>query len=123
MSDMFPIKNGLKQRDALSTLFFNFVLNYAIRKVQVNKDGLNLMVNISFFMLMTLIYWVEAYILKEPPDAVVIAVKEISREVNAVKTKYMFISRDQNAGRSRTSGTIKIFGNNLNESKFYSRRK
>jgi hypothetical protein len=120
MSEMFPIKNGLKQRDALSTLFFNFVLNYAIRKVQVNKDGLNLMVNISFFMLMTLIYWVEAYVLKKGPDAVVVAIKEISREVNAVKTKYMFISRDQNAGRS---GTIKIFGNNLNESKFYSRRK
>jgi len=56
MSEMFPIKNGLKQRDALSPLFFNFVLNYAISKVQVNKDGLNLMVHISFFMLMMLIY-------------------------------------------------------------------
>jgi hypothetical protein len=89
----------LKQRDALSPLFFNFVLNYAIKKVQVNKNGLNLLVHISFFMLMMLIYWVEAYILNPlPPNALAVASKEISREVNAVKTKYIFMSRDQNAG-------------------------
>jgi hypothetical protein len=27
LSDMFPIKNGLKQGDVLSPLFFNFALN------------------------------------------------------------------------------------------------
>jgi hypothetical protein len=32
-SDMFPIQNGLKHGDALSPLLFNFVLEYAIRKV------------------------------------------------------------------------------------------
>jgi len=31
MSDMFSIKNGLKQGDALLTLLFNFALEYAIR--------------------------------------------------------------------------------------------
>jgi len=36
LSDMFPIKNGLKQRDALSLLLFNFALKDAIRKIQVN---------------------------------------------------------------------------------------
>jgi len=30
LSDMFPIKNGFKQGDALPPLFFNFALGYAI---------------------------------------------------------------------------------------------
>ena len=33
LSDMFPIRNGLKQGDALSPLLFNFAVEYDIRRV------------------------------------------------------------------------------------------
>jgi len=41
MYDMLYIKTGMKQ-DALSPLFFNFALEYVIRRVQVNQDDLKL---------------------------------------------------------------------------------
>jgi len=33
VSDRFPIRNGLKQGDALSPLLLNFALEYAIKRV------------------------------------------------------------------------------------------
>jgi hypothetical protein len=44
---------------------------------------------------------------EENTESLVIASKEIGLEVNADKTKYMFMSQDQNAGRTHN---IKIDG-------------
>ena len=107
MSDRFPIRNGLKQGDALSPMLFNFALEYAIRRVQVNQDGLKLngthqllayadVVNILVGSIHTL---------KENAEAFVAATREIGLEVNADKTKYMVMSRDQNAGRIHSGRT------------------
>jgi len=40
LSDMFPIRNVLKQGDALSPLLFNFALEYAISMVHLSQDGM-----------------------------------------------------------------------------------
>jgi len=102
LSDMFSIRNGLKQGDALLSLLFKFALDYAIRRVQVNQDGLKL--NGTHQLL---VYADDANIsvgsvraVKKNTDALLASSKEIGLEVNADKTKYVVMSRDQNAGQS-----------------------
>ena len=51
-------------------------------------------------MLMMLICSVKAYILRKNTQALAIASKETGLKVNAEKTKYMVMSRDQNAGQN-----------------------
>jgi len=100
VSDRFPIRNGLKQGDALSPMLLNFALEYAIRRVHVNRDGLKL--NGTHQLLAysdnVNILGGSMHILKENAEALVAATREIGLEVSADKTKYMVMSQDQNAG-------------------------
>ena len=69
LPDIFPIKNGLKQGDTLSPLLFKFVLDYAIMRFRVNQDGLKFNGTYQiWFMLLTLIFWADAYILLRKTD-------------------------------------------------------
>jgi len=97
LSDMFSIRNGLKQGDALSPLLFNFVLEYAIRMVQVNQDSLQLNGTHQVYGDDVNILGESIHTIKENTEFLIAANKEIGLEVNADKTKYMFMSRDQNA--------------------------
>jgi hypothetical protein len=104
LSDTFHIKNGLKQGNALSPLLFNFALEYAIRRVQANQEGLKL--NGTHQLLVYAddinILGGSVHAIKKNAKALVVASKEIGLEVNAEKTKYMVMSRVQNEGKITT---------------------
>jgi len=90
------VKNGLKKGNALSPLLFNFALQYAIRRVQVNQEGLKL--NGTHQLLVYTdddsILGGSVHTVKENTECLVVASKEIGHEVNADKTKYMVMAED-----------------------------
>jgi hypothetical protein len=123
LSDKFSIVTGLKQGDALSPLLFNFALDYAIRRVQANQEGLIL--NGTHQLLS---YADDVNIVEENIDtkqkntkSLLDASKKVGLELNPEKTKYMLVSRCQKSGQRQS---IKIANRSFeSEAKFKYLRK
>jgi sorting nexin-29 len=100
LSDTFPIKNALKQGAGLSPLIFNFSLEYTIRRVQTNQEGLQLNGTDQLLVYADDVNMLggSVHSIKKNAEDLMIASKEICLEVNGEKTKYMIMSRNQNAG-------------------------
>jgi sorting nexin-29 len=107
LSEMLSIRNGLKQGDALSPLLFNLAVDYAIKRVQVNQDGLKLNGTHQILAYADDVNLLggNVHTAKKNAEVLVVATKKIGLEVNADKTKYMVMSRDRNAGRGNSVKT------------------
>jgi len=91
---VFHIWNGLKQGDAISPLLFNFVLEYAIRRVWINQVGLKL--NGTHRLLVYAddvnILSGSVHTIEKNAEALVAASKKNGLEVDAGNTKCKVIS-------------------------------
>jgi hypothetical protein len=110
LSDKFPIQNGLKQGDALSPLHFNFVLEYAIRKVQDYEVGLKL--NGTHQLLVyddddddddndVNLLGNSVNTIQENTETLLEASRNIGLDINTEKTKYMIMSHHPNSGQNQ----------------------
>jgi hypothetical protein len=74
-------------------LLFNFALEYAIRRVQANQEGLKL--NVTHQLLVyaddVCILGGSVHAMKKNTEALVVASKEIGLEVSAEKAKYVYM--------------------------------
>ena len=87
--------NGLKQGDALSPLHFNFALNYVIRSLQVNQDGLKLKGTHQLLVYADVVKIMEGSVrtIQKNTEASLVGSKQTGLEVNADKTVNMFMSQ------------------------------
>jgi len=101
-------------------LLFNFAIEYAFRRVLLNQNDLKLngkqqlLVNADDVN----IVGGSVHTVEKNTEALLVGSKEIAPGVNADKTKYMVMFRDQNAGRSRNTKTDKSSCERVEELKY-----
>ena len=107
LSDPFEILNGLKQGDALSTILFNLVLEYVVRSVIENGEGL------TFNGIVQLLAYADDIdllgdsreIVKRNAERLMRAGEEVGMEFSEEKTKYMLVDR---AGEVPDRGDLEV---------------
>jgi len=101
-------------------LLFNFISEYAIRRVQVYHDGLKL--NVTHHLVIYAdgvnILGRSVHTIKKNAEAIVVASKKIRLEVNADKTKSMVMSQDKYAGQSHSMKTDNSSYQRMDEFKY-----
>jgi hypothetical protein len=103
LSDKFPIQNRLKQGDVLSTLLFNFDLEYAIRKVQENQVDLVLNGTHQLLFYADNVNLLDDSVntIKQNTETLLEANRDIGLDINAEKIKYKITCRHSNLGKNQ----------------------
>ena len=91
-------------------------MEYAIKRFQVNQDGLKLNGTHHFLAYAddVNILGGSAHTVKENAEALLVSTKETGLEVNADKTKYMVMSRDRN---TELGHSVKIDNSSIDRGK------
>jgi hypothetical protein len=71
------MRNGLKESYVLSLFLFNFALEYAIRKVQVNQDNLNFHVTYQLLVYADDVNILGGFVHTEKAEALLVAVRRL----------------------------------------------
>ena len=106
LSDIVSNQEWFETRGCSIAIVFNFALEYPIRRVQVNQDGLKLNGTHQLLAYADDVNTLggSTHTVKENAEALVVATKEIGLEVNAGKTKYMVVQRTDGGTKSHFEG-------------------
>jgi hypothetical protein len=101
--------------------FFNFALEYEIRKVQENQVGLKLNGTHQLLAYADDVNLLGDNIdtIKKHTETLIGTSKEVGLEINVVKTKYMLLSHHQNVGQIRDIEIANRSFENVSQFKYF----